>query len=139
MIKKGCLIFTTIALAVFLTGCLEQSATDADNDSQNVILESNIVELAYAKLNPVKENNVVKRVEVEYRLKNIVDRRLYLNVYVQFYDDEGNLITTSGVKNINLPPNYEESLSNIVSYDGEFTSQVDYARLLIEERTWIIF
>lgn len=136
MIKKGCVISTLILFSlVSLSGCQEQTSTDVNANFENIELESDLVKLVYGNFSIIKDRNVVTRVEVEYLLKNIAGREVRLKVTVEFYDKENNLLFRSPYKEINLLKDYEEKLVNTAIYDGVFVSEVDHAKIIVEEVT----
>lgn len=123
-----------IILASILTGCLEQTATNTGSTFENIEMSSDIVKLVYAKFNKTEIRGNVVRVNVEYRLKNLLNRTVHLIVFVQFYNRDGKLLAISDTKSIDLLPNYEEKIANVASYDGEFAPDIEYARIIVEER-----
>jgi len=137
--KKGCIIFVGIVLflSIFLAGC-EEKATNVEDGFENIEFESNVTKLVYCKLNFVTDNNVIIRAEVEYLLKNIVDRVLNLRIIAEFYDDDNNLLYISEPHTLeNMPIGYQESeilASNIIKYNGDFAGIVDYVKLVVNER-----
>ena len=136
MIKKGCILFILLLfLLVFLSGCQEQKSINVDEDFENIELESDLVKLVYGNFSIVKDKNVIIRAEVEYLLKNIAGRDVRLNVAVDFYDKENNLLFKSPYKEIDLPKDYEEQIVNTAVYDGDFVSEVEHAKIIVEERT----
>jgi len=136
MIKKGCILFILLLfLLVFLSGCQEQKSINVNEDFENIELESDLVKLVYGNFSIVKDKNVIIRAEVEYLLKNIAGRDVRLNVAVDFYDKENNLLFKSPYKEIDLPKDYEEQIVNTAVYDGDFVSEVEHAKIIVEERT----
>ena len=135
--KKGCLIFVTIILIVFLTGCFE-SSTEVEEDDNNIQFESDVVDLIYTKLNFVKDNNIIIRTEIEFLLKNIAGRVLNLRIIGEFYDKDNNLLYSDNTHTMDyMPVDYEETellAANIISYSGEDASLVDHVKLTVIER-----
>jgi len=137
--KKVCIIFVVIVLflSIFLAGC-EEKATDVGNGFENILFESNVAKLAHGKVTFVKDNNVIIRTEVEFLLKNIVDRVVNLRIIAEFYDNDNNLLYISEPHTIeNMPIDYQESeilASNIIKYSGDFASIVDYVKLIVTEQ-----
>ena len=137
-LKKLFIVFSFISLtAVCLSGCLEQNNKNSGPVIENVELESNdLVTLAYGKLTLYKEDDVVLRAKVDYRLKNIANRVLNLNVTVEFYDKNDTLVNVSETRWIeNLRIGYTEAQVNSAVYDGENVSKVDHAKIVVVERT----
>jgi len=137
--KKSLLLNGTILFVIFLffSGCLEQPATETENQSNDIIFSSDLVDLIYSKIDYIKEENSIVSVEIRYLFRNIVDKDLNLIVYVNFYDNFDNLIAKSNSKEINLIKDYEETgvgPANIISYTGEFAYKVDHVEIVVEER-----
>ena len=130
----GILTVFTVAL---LSGC-QQKGTTTNNDFNNITLDSEVVELVYSVLNYNKDQQgVILGVEAQYRFRNIVDRNIDVNVFVEFYDLENNLIAKEGPKEINLPEGWVEqgvSPANIISYRGINVAKVDHAIIIVEEK-----
>jgi len=136
MIKKGCIIsILLLVLLVFLSGCQEQKSINVNEDFENIELESDLVKLVYGNFSIVKDKNVIIRAEVEYLLKNIAGRDVRLNVAVDFYDKENNLLFKSPYKEIDLLKDYEEQIVNTAVYDGDFVSEVEHVKIIVEEIT----
>lgn len=136
MIKKGCIVAILVLISlVFLSGCQDQTSTNVNANFKNIELESNLVKLVYGNLSIVKDKNNIAKAMVEYLLKNIAGRDVRLNVAVEFYDEENNLLFRSPYKEINLLKDYEERLVNTAIYDGDFASEVDHVKIVVEEIT----
>ena len=136
MVKKGCILSVFLLFSlIFLGGCQEQKSTNVNASFDNIELISDLVKLAYGNLSIVKDRTVVTRAEVEYLLKNIAGRDVRLKVTVEFYDKENNLLFKSPYKEIDLPVGYEEKLVNTATYDGDFVSEVDHVKIVVEEIT----
>lgn len=120
-------------LIILLCGCQEQTENNQQS-FENIELESDIVDLAYGKIDFVKNNDEITRVNAEYRLKNIIDRDINVNVSVEFYDENNNLLYTSdNMTIIALRAGDEEDVINTATYDGEFVSQVDHVKIKVSE------
>ena len=138
LMKKSILLICTIVILVtmLLCGCQEESNTK--QEAKNVFLDSNLVQLIHSNLTFNLDNGIIKSASVEYLFKNLLDRQLEINVSAQFYDKNDNLLGTIGTKDIVLPPLYEETgispLTNVITYDGLNVSDVDYVRLIVEEK-----
>jgi hypothetical protein len=148
MDAKNVLIGLTIILLLLgLSGCEEQGVT-TENDFENVYLDSDIVELAYANLSFVEKREinddlepimVVKQANVEYLFKNIAGRDVVFNAMVEFYDENNSLIHRAKPvpwRNITLPQGYTESVKNEASYNGENVEKISYVRIVVNPVEW---
>jgi hypothetical protein len=125
-----------VFITLFLSGC-QQEGTSTDENFDNIYLDSDIVELVFSKMNLNKdEKGVILGVEVQYRFKNIANRKIDINVYAEFYDKEDNLLAREGPKEITIPKGWTEqglSPANIINYSGEEAREVDYVNIAVEE------
>ena len=127
--------FMSILVTIFLTGCNESESTTVDSPNK-VVFNSELVELVDSELIFNKIRNVVKNVDLKYRFRNLLNEKIDLNVFVEFFDKDGNIISKEGTKEISLLPNYTEQSyggANTISYNGVGVSDVDYARVLVEK------
>ena len=126
-----------IFIIAFLSGC-QQQGTITDDNLNNVMLESDIVELVYSIINFNKDDqNKIFSVEVQYRFRNIANRNIEINVFAEFYDTKDNLLAKEGPKEIIIPKGWTEqgtSPANILTYYGENAAEVDYVKLIVEEK-----
>jgi len=131
----GILIVLT---TLFLSGC-QQEGTSTDENLNNIYLDSDIVKLVYSKMNLNKdEKGIILGVEVQYRFKNIANRNIDINVFAEFYDKEDNLLAREGPKEITIPKGWTEqglSPANIIYYSGEEARDVDYVKIVVEEKS----
>jgi hypothetical protein len=122
---------------LFLSGC-QQEGTSTDENFDNIYLDSDIVELVYSKMSLNKnEKGIILDVEVQYRFKNIANRKIDINVFAEFYDKEDTLLAREGPKEITIPKGWTEqglSPANIINYSGEKSPSVDYVKIVVEER-----
>lgn len=127
----------TLFIITFLSGC-QQQGTITDNNLNNVILESDLVELVYSIINFNKDDqNEIFSVEVQYRFRNIVNRNIEIKVFAEFYDIKDNLLAKEGPKEIYIPEGWTEqgtSPANIITYYGEDAEEVDYVKIIVEEK-----
>ena len=137
-IKKIIYLILTINLIMLNVGCLEKTNDKLYFD--NIILESNVVELVNASMNfKYDKTNTITRVEVIYLFKNIANYIIKkLNITVEFFDTENNLIAISETKYIrNMPVNYVETSvmeANIITYENSDSNLIDHCRIIaIEE------
>ena len=79
---------------ICITGCQEET-TENNTIPENITLESDVVDLVFADFIEHKEAGNTIRVEVQYLFRNIVSRNINVLVYVEFYDNEDNLLYTS--------------------------------------------
>lgn len=136
--------FLIIILFLFtitiLSGCNESESITVDQPN-NIFIDSELVELIEGELVFNKIREVVKRVEVKYRFRNLQNKKIDLNVYAEFFDNQGNLISKEGPKEISLLPNYVEQSyggANSIIFDDVGVKNVNYVRLIVEERFWIL-
>ena len=138
MNKKGLLIINLIIFfIILLSGCQEQKATTSGKKFENIILESDVVELVDASLIFNEEDNVKLRVDVEYLFRNIAGREITITITVEFYDKNNNLLSTEGPKYITLLKDYTETSvlgANIISYSEENASEVDHVKIVAVEQ-----
>jgi len=130
------MVILIVLITLFLSGC-QQEGTSTDKNFDNIYLDSDIVELVFSKIILNKdEKGVILGVEVQYRFKNIANRKIDINVYAEFYDKEDNLLTREGPKEITIPKGWTEqglSPANIINYSGEEAREVDYVNIVVEE------
>lgn len=143
MDAKNVLIgFTIILLIVGLSGCEEQGVT-TEKEFENVYLDSDIVEFAYANLSFVEKREinddlepvmVVKQADVKYLFENIAGRDIVVNVTVEFYDQNDTLVhSAKPVPSKNsLPEGYRESDFNTASYNGKNVGKISYVRIFAD-------
>lgn len=127
----------TIFLTTIFSGC-QQKGTTTDKNLDNILLDSDVVELVYCDINYNKDDNgIILNVEVQYRFRNIADRNIDINVFVEFYDKENNLLAKEGPKEISIPKGWTEqgiSPANSISYSGRNAALVEHVNILVEER-----
>ena len=130
------MVILIILTTLFLSGC-QQEGTSTNENLDNIYLDSDIVELVYSKMNLNKdEKGVILGAEVQYRFKNIANRKIDINVYAEFYDKEDNLLAREGPKEITIPKGWTEqglSPANIINYSGEEAKDIDYVYIVVEE------
>ncbi|KYK21538.1 hypothetical protein AYK24_08995 [Thermoplasmatales archaeon SG8-52-4] len=117
-----------LLMTIGLSGCQENSSNNGKS-FEGIALESDIVELAHASKEFIKDDNEIIRVEVQYLFKNIARRDIQFKVFAEFYDKNNNLLNTSSQKEFIIPDGYTETSvlpANIISYDGEDCKQVDH-------------
>lgn len=123
-------VFVVILLVTIgFSGCQENSSNNGSS-FEGITLESDIVELAHASKEFIKDNNEIIGVEVQYLFHNIAGRDIEFNVFAEFYDKNNNLLNTSyPPKKFIFLKDYTEtgiSPANIIIYDGEDCKQVDH-------------
>jgi hypothetical protein len=120
----------------FLSGC-QQEGTITEDTLNNILLDSDIVELVYSSINYKKnDDGIITSAEVQYQFRNIADRNIKINVFAEFYDEDDNFITREGPKEISIPKGWTEqglSPANIIKYSGEKSSNIDYVKIIVEE------
>jgi hypothetical protein len=132
--KRYTLLSLCIILIFLCIGCTEKQEDELTFD--NITLESNVVELINASMNyKYDKTETITRVEVIYLFKNIADYIIEkLNITVQFFDKNNNLIATAGPKYIrNLPVNYVETSimeANKIIYEGPKSNLIDHCKII---------
>ncbi len=135
--KLFALGFSIIVIVGFFSGCQESQIEAAS--FEGVTLVSSIVELVNASLKYYyDEYQEVEKVEVQYRFHNIVGRDILIEIKIECYDENENLITILGPKHISLPEGYTEQTAlpgvNIQSYDGENVYMIDHVTIVAVEK-----
>lgn len=135
--KLFALGFSIIVIVGFFSGCQESQIEAAS--FEGVTLVSSIVELVNASLKYYyDEYQEVEKVEVQYRFHNIVERDILIEIKIECYDENENLITILGPKHISLPEGYTEQTAlpgvNIQSYDGENVYMIDHVTIVAVEK-----
>ncbi len=135
--KKITSIILIICLLIILIGCLEKTNHKINFDG--ITLESNVVELANASMNfKYNKTNSTTRVEVIYLFKNIANHIIEkLNITINFFDKNNNLIASGGPKYIrNLPTGYTETYAmeaNKIIYEGQKSNLIDHCIINAKE------
>ena len=83
------------------------------------------------------ENDNIINVDVKYLFHNIAGRDVTAYVTVEFYDKNNKILATGIKKQISLPEDYTEPSylpANIVSYSGEYVTQVDHVKIIASEQ-----
>jgi len=134
-------IYTYISFILIITmifcGCNEMESSTVETN-QKILFDSYLVDLIDSDIIFHKSGTITKRVEVKYRFKNLLNEKIDLNVYVEFYDEDDNLLSKEGPKQITLLANYAEQSfggANIITYYGEFVKIVDHVRIVVEKRS----
>ena len=126
-----------IFIIALLSGC-QQQGTITDNNLNDVMLESDLVELVYSIINFNKDDqNEIFSSEVQYRFRNIANRNIEIKVFAEFYDIKDNLLAKEGPKEIYIPKGWTEqgtSPANIITYYGEDAAEIDYVKIIVEEK-----
>jgi hypothetical protein len=82
-----------------------------------------------------EDENIIVRVEVNYLFRNLLNEQVELEITVEFYDKNDNLLHTGGPKYIDLPPLYSEVNilpANSIDYFGENVELVDHIVIVVE-------
>ena len=130
-------IILCFCLLVITIGCLEKTNEKLNFD--NIILESNVVELVNASMDfKYDKNDSITRIEVTYLFKNIVNHIIEkLNITIKFFDKDNNLIGFGGPKYIrNLPIGYIETYvmeANKIIYDDTNSNLIDHCVIIAME------
>ena len=120
-------------LALVFSGCFEPEATTTSKSFDNVSLDSKVVGLIFAELNKNEENGRILSVELEYRFKNLRNRYINVEVTVEFYDNDMELLGASETYKIGLRQGWEEQLSNFVTYSEYNAYKVDSVKIIAKE------
>lgn len=135
--KKWLIILVIIILICFFAGCEESETVTVDGVSDNIKLDSSVVELVKSDLNKITEGEKVLRVEAKFLFRNIADRAININIQAEFFDENNNLLYTGGPNKIeSIPAGWSEtdySPMNIITYNGLDAVKVDNARLTVWE------
>ena len=120
----------------FFSGCQEKKIEAAS--FKGIILVSDVVELVNGTINyHYNSFNEVWKVDIQYLFHNIAKRDIYIQVTIECYDENDNLITILGPKFIQLPNDYTETEIhpniNIVSYDGKNAYMIDHVSIIALE------
>jgi len=135
--KLFALGFSIIVIVGFFSGC-QESQIEAVS-FEGITLVSSIVELVNASLKYYHdEYQEVEKVEVQYRFHNIVERDILIEIKIECYAENENLITILGPKYISLPDGHTEQTAlpgtNIQSYDGENAYMIDHVTIVAVEK-----
>lgn len=134
MRKKLILIICLILIIItFFNGC-QESESIKTNDENKIFFESSIVELKDSDIIFHKDEDIIVRVEVYYLFKNLLNEQIELEITVEFYDKDDNLLHTGGPKYIDLPPLYSEVNilpANSIDYLGENIEFVDHVIIIV--------
>lgn len=130
--KKILLSIIVLFTMISLTGCEEQAVTT--ETPENVIFESDVVQLDAANLNFIKDDEEfdARQVILNYRLHNPLNRSLIITVDVIFFDETDRELYSKLDYKINLPPEYTESF-NSVEFGGNRVKFVEYAKITAYE------
>ena len=143
MNRNLCILLSIIVLVIAsFSGCFGNN-DDTGTQDTGVTLESEIVEFTYSAVEAIKDSGVIVRIEVQYLFRNIANRNIRFNVTAWFYDKDDNLLynTSDNPKDFTFPDGYYETYtdaglapSNIISYDGEYVTNVDHVVIKAIER-----
>ncbi len=137
--KHLSLLLIIVLIILIFSGCNELESSKVDTPKK-LLFNSDLVDLIDSDLIFNKMGNVIKRVEVKYRFRNRLNEKIDINIYAEFYDKDGNLLSREGPKEISLLPNYiEQSFggANSIIYFGEMAKIVDYVRLVVEQKSYV--
>ena len=131
-ISIGCVILFCIGC---MSGCVNQGTT-TEKTFENIVFESDVVELDRAYLNFMRDDGAsdARSVEAKYSLHNLQDREVTVQVYVFFYDTYDRELYSDGPYMINLPQDYAESGVNTVPYKGNNVRSVESVKITAYER-----
>ncbi|MCK4995921.1 MAG: hypothetical protein KAR55_03450 [Thermoplasmatales archaeon] len=143
MNRNLCILLSIIVLVIAsFSGCFGNN-DDTTTLGTGVTIESEIVEFTYSNLEYIKDSGETVRIEAQYLFRNIANRNIRFNVTAWFYDKDDNLLynTSDNPKDFTFPDGYYETYtdaglapSNIISYNGEYITNVDHVVIKAIER-----
>ncbi len=135
--KKQLILIICLILIIttFLNGCQETESIKT-NDEKKIFFESNVVELKESDIIFHKDEDKIVSVEVNYLFKNLLNEQVELEITVEFYDKNDNLLYTGGPKYIELIPLWSEVNilpANSIDYkEEEYVEFVDHVVIVAE-------
>jgi len=130
------IFFLIIILTVVISGCQETKSVKSE-EKKKVFLESSIVALKESELIFNKDGNKIVSAEAKYLFRNLLNEQVNLEIWVEFYDKNDNLLFTGGPKNINLLPLYTEQNflgANSIEYSGDKAELVDHVVIIANRK-----
>ncbi len=143
------ILVAILTTTILLSGCQEeQKAATSSEKKGEIVLNSDVVELVDSEFQINKKTvideltderiQIVQNIEVNYLLKNIVDRDIKVSVEAEFYDSEEELVgIVQGAREINLPKGYTEKATNTptntIIYDGKNRDDIVKAVIIVNE------
>ena len=123
-----------LLLITLLSGCEEKGVT-TENDLENILFESDVVELDRANLEFIKDDEEfdARKIDFNYRLHNPLNRSVSVNVDVIFYDETDRELYSKLDYEINLPAGHTDSI-NTVEFGGIHVKLVDYVKITAFEK-----
>jgi len=129
------IIVSILIISVFFCGCQETESVKTDKKNDNIYFESNVVALKQSDLILHEEEGKIIRAEVIYLFRNLLKEQVNLEIKVEFYDKNDNLLHIGGPKYIDLIPQWSEVDvlgANSIAYSGEFARMVDHVIIIAE-------
>ena len=145
MTKIKILLIGVLCIGIlFLSGRLNKGTTTKQT-FENITLESDIVELAFANISYDKEEMYteegesyfqIESIEVQYLFHNLLDRRVNISFFVEFYDKDNVKLYSIGPRTIHLISDYtEKSITDVnkALFSGEKAAEVDHIKIIAFE------
>jgi len=131
-------IVSVICICGLLSGCQDTSSVKTQQQTNNVYLDSPIVEFANVSFEKnVNDSGGVESVTVGWLFHNKAGRMVSANINAKFYDKNNLLLYSDNTHSIsNMPPGFTEHLfsaSNKVTYEGAGAAFVDHVVLTVTE------
>lgn len=143
------IIVILLTSTIMLSGCGEKKkASTAGEKKGEIILDSDVVSLVKSSFKRNEKTitddltdekiSVVKNIEINYLLKNIVKRDIKISVEAEFYNSEDELVgIVQGAREMTLPKGYTEKATNTptnkIIYDGKNRDDVVRAVIIVNE------
>jgi hypothetical protein len=130
--------------SLFFSGCVNQGTT-SEQTFEGISIESDVVELAFANTSITKEEMYtdegdsyfqIKAFEVQYLFHNLLDRRVNISFFVEFYNKDNVKLYSVGPRYMNLIADYTEKAVldiNKATFTGERTAGVDHVKIIAFE------
>jgi uncharacterized protein YcfL len=137
--KKGILLLvvSVVLASIVLSGCQDSKSSTTKLSTQNVILDSTIVEFKNVSLEKIiNKSGGVDGVTASWLFHNIAGKTVSANINVQFYDSKNNLLYNETKQIFYMPPNYSEGLltpANKVTLEGAKAAFVDHVIISVTE------
>ena len=88
-----CISVLVVLMSIALSGCQETKSTTTKLSSQNVYLQSTLVQFANVSLEKTKnKSGDINAVKVSWLFKNIAGRTINITIDVRFYDVKNTLL-----------------------------------------------
>jgi len=124
------IILTTITLS----GCQEEGAT-IEKNFEDIYFDSDVLELINASLDIGEKHGVIKKVEVTFYFKNLLDKDItYLRLAIEFCDINNFVLYNHSYEYLSgFPAGYIEKSPNRISYSEANVAYFDHVKINIDE------